>query len=456
MAIHDLRSYIEAVRKAGEMHEIRRTVDPVRELGAVLFACEKADKAAFFHSVAGFDVPVVGGLLSSPRRIALALGCGVGEVGARMAAATEQPVPARPHQGPAPCQEVVVRNPDLTRWPIPTHSPRDAGAFITAGVVIARDPETGRHNLSYNRMQIYGPDRAGISMNIWRHIKAFFDKIEPQGKNLPFCCAIGPDPVVMMAGAFRYPGDEYEIAGALRGSPIPVVRALTCDVMVPASSEIVLEGEVLAGVREMEGPMAEFTGHYSGADPKHVAVIKCITHRKAPIFQTMNGGGYEHVSVGNMITREPLLERFVRHISRRVKAVHLPPYAAGFTAIVSLEDPEPGEARNVALAAMAGHVNFKTVIVVDADVDIHDPADVMWALSTRVRWDEDLIPVPGAHGNELDPASDAHGVVCKAIIDATLPAEARSRYIKVAYPPVDLAQYLEPGRSTSSTSETKR
>jgi 2,5-furandicarboxylate decarboxylase 1 len=447
MRIHDLRTHIDAVRKAGEMLEIRKRVDPVRELGAVLRACERADKAAFFHDVTGFDIPVVGGMLSSPRRIALALGCGVPEVGARMAAATEQPIRPAPHEGQAPCQEVVVKSPNLTRWPIPTHSPLDAGPFITAGVVIARDPETGRHNLSYNRMQIYAPDRAGISMNIWRHIKAFFDKIEPQGRNLPFCVALGPDAVVMMAAAFRYDGDEYEIAGALRGTPIPVVRALTCDVMVPAWTEIVLEGEVLAGERQMEGPMAEFTGHYSGADPKHVARITAITHRGKPIFQTMNGGGYEHVSLGNMITREPLLERFVRHISRRVKAVHLPPYAAGFTAIISLENPEPGEARNVALAAMAGHVNFKTVIVVDADVDIHDPADVMWALATRVRWHEDLVPIPGAHGNELDPAADAHGVVSKAIIDATLAAEARSRYVKVAYPPVELERYLQPERA---------
>jgi 2,5-furandicarboxylate decarboxylase 1 len=359
-----------------------------------------------------------------------------------MAAATEKPIPPSVHSGKAPCQELVVERPDLTKWPIPTHSPLDAGPFITAGVVIARDPETGRHNLSYNRMQIYGRERAGISMNIWRHIKAFFDKIEPQGKNLPFCVAIGPDPVVMMAAAFRYDGDEYEVAGSLRGAPIPVARALTCDVLVPAWSEIILEGEVLAGERQMEGPMAEFTGHYSGADPKHVARITAITHRAHPIFQTMNGGGYEHVSVGNMITREPLLERFVRRISPRVKAVHLPPYAAGFTAIVALENPEPGEARNVALAAMGAHVNFKTVIVVDADVDIFDPADVMWALATRTRWDRGFVPVPLAHGNELDPSSDEHGIVTKVIIDATLPADKRGRYLKVAYPPVDLKNYL--------------
>src|SRR5580765_3192660 len=441
--IGDLRSFLDAARKAGEVYEIRREVDPVRELGRVLAACERAGKAAYFHSIKGFDIPVVGSLLSSPKRIALALGCEVAQIGGRMATATEKPVAPAPHAGKAPCQEIVVKKPDLTQWPIPTHSPLDAGPFITAGVVIARDPESGRHNLSYNRMQIYGPDRAGVSMNIWRHIKAFFDKIEPQGRNLPFAVALGADPVVMMAAAFRYDGDEYEIAGSLRKNPVPVVRAITCDIMVPASAEIVIEGEVLAGERQMEGPMAEFTGHYSGADPKHVAKITAITHRAKPIFQTMNGGGYEHVSLGNMITREPLLERFVRHISPRVSAVHLPPYAAGFTAIVALKNPQPGEARNVAIAAMAAHVNFKTVIVVDSDVDIFDPADVMWALGTRVRWHEDVIPIPGAHGNELDPSTEAHGVASKAIIDATLPPEKHERYVKVAYPPVDLERYLK-------------
>jgi 2,5-furandicarboxylate decarboxylase 1 len=437
----DLRTFLQRVGDAGEIHEIRRAVDPVRELGAVLNACERAGKAALFHSVKGFDIPVTGALLSSPSRIALALQCPETEVRARMAAATEKPIPPKVVAS-GECQEVVIQKPDLARLPIPTHSPLDAGPFITAGVVIARDPESGRHNLSYNRMQIYGTDRAGISMNLWRHIKAFFDKIEPKGQNLPFCVALGPDPVVMMAAAFRYAGDEYEVAGALRGAPIPVVKALTCDVMVPATSEIVLEGEVLAGERQMEGPMAEFTGHYSGADPKHVARITRITHRRNPIFQTMNGGGYEHVSVGNMITREPLLERFVKHISPRVKAVHLPPYSGGFTAIIALENAQPGEAKNVALAAMAAHVNFKTVIVVDADVDIFDPADVMWALSTRARWDRGFAALPGAHTNELDPSSDEHGIVAKVVIDATLPPEKRKRYVKVAYPAVDLKKYL--------------
>ena len=140
----------------------------------MLRACERAEKAAYFHAVKGFDIPVVGGLLSSPKRIALAIGCEMSEVPARMALATQKPVKPETLRGAAPCQEVVDKKPDLGRWPIPTHSPLDAGPFITAGVAIARDPESGRHNLSYNRMQIYGPDRAGISMNLWRHIKVFF------------------------------------------------------------------------------------------------------------------------------------------------------------------------------------------------------------------------------------------------------------------------------------------
>ena len=445
MAIHDLRTFIAAARADGAVNEIARPVDPVHELGAVLKACEHADRAAFFHAVKGSDMPVVGGLLSSQRWVARALECAHEEVGERMAAATEAPVEPELVKGPAPSQECVIERPDLGRLPIPTHSPLDAGAFITAGAVISRDPDTGQHNLSYNRMQIFGPDTTGISMNIWRHMKGFFDRGEPKGRNLPFCVAIGPDPTLLIAAACRYDGDEYEIAGSLRRAPVPLVRAQTCDVLVPAHAEIIIEGEVIAGERREEGPMAEFTGHYSPRDRKHVARITRITHRRDPIFQTMNGGGYEHVYIGNTITREPLLARFIRHMTKKLKAVHLPPYAAGFTAIISMDDPSPGEVRNVAIAAMAAHVNIKTVIVVTPDVDIYDPADVMWALGTRVRWQDGVLPIPGAHGNELDPTSDEHGVQCKVIIDATLPAADMKRYVKVAYPHIDLASYVRAG-----------
>jgi 2,5-furandicarboxylate decarboxylase 1 len=445
MAIHDLRSYLDALCAAGELVEIHREVSPVHELGAVLRACEQADKAALFQRVAGYDVPVVGGLLNSVRRIALALECPPEAVGERIGAALAAPLPPERYGGPAPCQEVVVRPPlDLMSLPIPTHAPRDAGPFLTGGAVIARDPAGTAHNLSYNRMQVYGPDRTGMNVNEWRHLKGFMDQVTPQGRSLPFCVAIGPDPTVLIAAAQRYDGDEYEIAGALRGAPIPVVPALTCDVLVPAFAEYILECELLPGEQADEGPMAEFTGHYSGRELKPVARVNAITHRRRPIFETMAGASYEHISLGNMLTREPTLAHFVRHISKRVKAVHLPPYGCGFTALISLEKPIPGEAQNVAIAAMASHINVKTVIVLDADIDVYDPGEVMWALSTRVRWDRDLIPIPGAQGNELDPSAGEQGVQCKVIIDATLAADKVGRFVKVTYPPVNLAEYLGP------------
>jgi 2,5-furandicarboxylate decarboxylase 1 len=450
--IDDLRSFLGLLRARGLMFDIQREVDPVVELGAVLKACEDHDRAAFFHHVRGHDLPVVAGVLGSPERIALALNCfSSTEIFELGRAALSRPIKPDVVGEPVPSQEIEVSGPvNLQTLPIPTHAPLDGGAFINAGVVIARDPTSGRHNLSFCRMQVFEPDLTGIYINLWRHTREFADSAEAEGQNLPFCVAIGPDPVVLMAAAFRYPGDEYEIAGALRGHPIQVVRARTQDTLVPAWAEIILEGEVLAGERRMEGPMAEFTGHYSGTSEQRVARITCITHRKDPIFQTIAGASFEHINLGNVLTREPTLDAAVRKMSPRISEIRIPAYGSGFTVLISMKEPHAGEARTVAIATLASHANVKTAVIVDDDVDISNPVDVLWALSTRVRWDSDCIVVPGAHGSELDPASNAQGVQAKVIIDATLGPERAQRYKKVLYPPIDLTEYV------SSAVETPR
>jgi 2,5-furandicarboxylate decarboxylase 1 len=291
------------------------------------------------------------------------------------------------------------------------------------------------------RFQVKGKDRIGVNLNTWRHLREFFEASEAKGENLPFCIAIGVDPALMLAAAFRYDGDEYEIAGALRGAPTPVVRALTCDVMVPATAEIVLECEILAGEREDEGPMAEYTGHYSGVFRQPVGRVKAITHRREPIFETIAGASFEHLLLGTAVTREPKLRRLAGEASPRVREVLLPPYASGFLALVSMHEPRPGEARAVALAALHSHVNISTVVIVDDDVDLFNPTDVLWALSTRVRWDKDVTVIAGALGNELHPSADRDGVISKIVIDATLAPELRQRFSKVVYAPVDLAAF---------------
>ncbi|MBI3761455.1 MAG: UbiD family decarboxylase, partial [Chloroflexi bacterium] len=166
--------------------------------------------------------------------------------------------------------------------------------------------------------------------------------------------------------------------------------------------------------------------------------------RDDPIFQTVIPGWNEHIYIGNVLPREPLLLRFVRHASKNVKGLHIPPYANGFTAIVQVAKKNPGEPKNVALAAFTAHVNIRVCIVVDPDVNIYDPADVLWALTSRVDWGRDTFTVPGAQGHEMDPANDSRGVGTKIGIDAT--EKGRREYgARVRYNAVELAKYLGGG-----------
>jgi 2,5-furandicarboxylate decarboxylase 1 len=423
-------------------------VDPVGELGAVLHAAQQRECAVLFHRVKGHQMPVFAGGLGFAEGVGAALGCAPGEIGERMASAFHHPLPPILEDQPA-AQEVILRDGiDLpVRFPVPTHAPEDAGPFITGGVAVTRDPASGRHNLSFNRMQLYGGADAGFSINEWRDVGTFLEASRGTHGPLPVCVAIGVDPVLQIAAACRYPGDEYEIAGALRGEPVPVVRALCSDVLIPANAEIVLECEVFPDERRVEGPMAEFTGHYSDATPKHVAHVRAVTHRRDPIFQTVAGGGREHVNLGNTLPREPLVRTAVERVCRRVRAVHLPPYAGGFLALVSLDRDHPGEVRNVGLAALTAHINIKVAIVVDTDVDIYNPADVFWAVCTRVRADQDILTVPRVQGHELDPTAADRGLLTKVVIDATLDPAQRQHFRKVVYPQVELEQYLQPARN---------
>jgi 2,5-furandicarboxylate decarboxylase 1 len=441
--INDLRSFLAVLKNNGQLAEITREVDPVHEIGSVIATLEREHgPAALFKNVKGFKGTVAGGLLSDYQKIAMALGCTPGEITDRMEAVLDNPILPKKVSS-APCQDVVLtgNQVDLTAIPIPTHAPLDGGPFITAGVTVGRDLETGIQNLSFQRMHIKGPKKMGIMINEWRHLRDFLNKAEAEGSPLPVAVAIGVDPVIMIAAGFRYDGDEAALAGGLRGSAIERVKCVTSDILVPATSEYVIEGEIIPGVREEEGPLAEFTGHYGMLWKSPVVEVKAITHRKDAIWQTLNGASFEHINLGNVLPREPLLRRHTRYVSKNVTAVHIPPYGSGFLAVVQLNKSNEGEPKNVAMAAMTTYVNIKNVIVVDTDVDIHNPADILWALSNRVDPREDIFVVPNSQGHELDPCSDKTGVQNKMGIDATLSA-GRKELQKAVYPTVDLSKYL--------------
>ncbi|MEI7884094.1 MAG: UbiD family decarboxylase [Clostridia bacterium] len=442
-AINDLRSFLEVLRVNGELLETEKEVDWRYEIGSIIDGVEKANKgAAFFYKVKDREYPVCGALLSSVNRIALALNCPKEAISEYIEKCLDHPLPPLP-TALGLCQEIVWQDKDinLDRLPIPLHAPKDAGRYITSGLVFARDLDGGPQNISYHRMEIKDQEKMLIFINEWRHLNDFYKKAEERKVGLPISIVIGADPVLYIAAGLRCDGDEIDFAGALRGAGIPVVKSITNDILVPATAEFVIEAIIVPTERELEGPLGEFTGHYSQQWMNPVLQITAITMRKNPIYQTINGASFEHVVIGNVVPREPVLKRLVKFVSSNVVDVHIPPYGSGFMAIIKLKKQNPGEPKNVALAAMTSNVNIKNVIVVDEDIDIYNAGDVWWAVSNRVIPDQDIFYIPHSQNHELDPSADERGVGTKMGIDATLSATSRGKE-RVIYPKVNLADWF--------------
>ncbi len=444
--VKSLREWMEYLKKRGLLREVAREVDLNFELAAV---GKKADGkfATLFTRVRGAPMPVVTGLASSRELFAELLGvekAGLGEALARAQAAPKDCVMV--DAGAAPCRERIPERPDLGLLPVPVHHEKDAGAYITAGVLIAKDPETGARNLSIHRLQVQGPDQLGILI-LPRHLHNFYRKAEALGKPLEVAVAIGLDPVLLLASQALVPlgFDEYTIASALYGEALKLVKGHSVDVEVPAEAEIVLEGHIVPGERAVEGPFGEYPKYYGPASPKPYIKLTAMTMREKPVFQTIVAATMEHLLLG-AIPREGGMLQAVRQAVPTARAVHLTPGGTcRYHVVVSIDKVNEGEAKNAMFAAFASSQEVKRVVVVDADVDIFDPLDVEWAMATRMQAAGDVFIVPRACGNQLDPSTD-HGVSDKMGIDATVPLAAdKFRFERIRIPgenDVNLDDYI--------------
>jgi 2,5-furandicarboxylate decarboxylase 1 len=424
-----------------------------------------AKKAVLFPQPEGHEMPVVTGFMSRRGWIAEAMGIKESEVLSAFRNAADNPIPWKEVEaGSAPCQTVVHRDPDMrVVLPIPTHSEHDSGPYITAGLVIARNPKTGVQNVSINRIQVNSKDRMALLL-LPRHLHAFFKAAEEQGQPLPVAVVIGVDPLTLLASQAITPidHDELEIAGALHGAPLSVVKCLTNDVRVPANAEIVIEGHIMPGVREIEGPFGEFPKYYSAQEDREVIKVDMVTHRANPIFHTIVPAEMEHLLLG-AIPREATLLGYLQRSFPGVVDVHL---AVGgvcrYHLYVKFRKQREGEPKNVILCAFGSHYDIKQVIVVDEDVDVHDPVQVEWAVATRFQADRDLVVVAGAQGSVLDPSTTTHwdgdagdiplhlqGISAKMGLDATRPVKYEGHvFTKVKVPgedQVDLNAVLASG-----------
>jgi len=443
--IHDLRSFIKVLEEAGQLVRIKKPVSLTHELADVAATLVRSGGGApLFENVQECQWPIFAGGVSNQKRAALALGCNESEVTDVMGRVLEPSngiAPVRVDDAPWKANVQTGNNVDVRELPIPTHSRGDGGAFITGGVIVSKDPISGRGNLSYNRMQVTGPRNFGFNVNEWRHVRMFMESRDDPTAPFPVAVAIGLDPAIMIGAGVRTEEDELTIAGAIRGEGVPVSKGVTIDVDIPAQTEIVIEGLVHPDDKKGEGPLAEFHGYHGEIWKSPTFEVTAVCWRDEPIFQTIIPGWYEHIYIGNVLPREPLLRRFVRHLNKTA-VVHIPPYANGFMAVVQIERDNPGQPKNLAMAAMTAHINIKKVIVVDQDIDIYEPSEVLWALTNRVDWSRDVFTAPSAQGHEMDPTADQRGVHTKIGIDATYKRERREYGERVSYPTIDLSNYL--------------
>jgi UbiD family decarboxylase len=425
----DLRSFVAAYEAAfpGEVVRVTEPVSTDFDVMALVLEYERRRRfpILLLERVRGSDIPIVCNVVASRRALAFALGVDEARLAVEYARRIKDPI--KPIVvGDPPFRQQVLTGPDLdlARLPIPTYFPGDAGRYLTAGLLVARDPETGVETEGYHRFQVKGRDRMGVSLHSRRRMFEYQRRAETRKRSLPCAIAIGVHPLVSM-GSLAYPPAEvgkFEVVGGLLGAPLEVAPCATIDLQVPAAAEIVIEGEILAGVREPEGPFGEFTGYFSRRSTEHVFVARAIAMREGPWFQSIGSGrSGDHITTLGLV-REAEIHNALGRVIPNVTGVHVPlSGTSSFTAYVAIKQSRPGEAKHVIPIVLGIDHYLKLVIVVDDDIDVFDESEVLWAVATRMQADRDLVTIGGSLGAMLDPSADERGVTAKLGIDATRP-----------------------------------
>jgi 2,5-furandicarboxylate decarboxylase 1 len=438
-----LRAWLDRLAARRRLAIMRPGASLDFELAAIAAKLD-GEQATFFPAPRDHSVPVVSGLVSRREWIADAMGVAPDRMLKRFQEAVQSPLPCE-QIADAPVQEIVhQRDIDLAALlPAPVHNEHDGGAYLTAGLLISSNPKTGKQNVSINRCQLKGGNRLGVSVSS-RDTGSFLATAEAAGHALPIAIVIGVDPLTLIASQaiVAMDQDELEVAGALHGTPLRVVQCLTNHLRVPADAEFVLEGRILPHVREPEGPFGEFTQYYGPRGDRYVIEIDTVTHRRAPIFHTIIGGGTEHILLG-AVPREASFLTTMQRTFPNVLNVHLPRGGVGrYHLYVQMKKSHEGSAKNVIFSAFSMHHDVKQVIVVDEDIDIYDPAEVEWAVATRFQADRDLVVASNCRASKLDPTS-RNGIGSKLGLDATKPLDAEpTRFLRIQVPgkdEVDLA-----------------
>lgn len=439
------RSALARLAQKDRILTYEHSADPHLEIAAIL---KKLDgkQALLFPAVKGFDTPVIGNLLSSKENCEAAFGLDFNGIRGLVQRAMGGPLAPEVVTN-APAQEVVLKSGfDIAKLlPALFHAPNDAGRYITAGIVVVKDPVTGIYNASYHRLQLIGPDRVAIKLDFGRHLRLAFERAKSQGKSLPVAVCIGTDlalhfTAATMGSQMPETADELAVAGGLSGKPLTVAKAVSQDMVVPAESEFILEGEISIDDVAPEGPFGEFIGFAAPAADAPVLKITAVTHRLRPIYHVINGFGRETIILRKYVLEASLLKvlqsaiPIVTDVEMTSGGLHR------FHAVIQVKKQSRqhnGLQRNAMMAAFGALKDLDLITVVDQDIDIRDPIDVEYAVATRMEASSDLILIPGARGHEYVRVSK-DGIRTKLGIDATIPFEDQDKFRRVEFASTDV------------------
>ena len=377
----------------------------------------------------GFDISVVSGICNTRQKIADSLDCEVSQITQKIIDGMENPIKVDKFKD---LSEYNTSDADLSKIPILTHYKRDGGAYITAGVVFARDPKTGVQNASIHRMMVLDDKRLVIRI-VPRNLYTYFENAVESGEDLSIAIAIGLDASTLLASTTSIPidADEMEVANAFKKGNLELVKIN--DLNVP-DADIILEGKISVTQKVSEGPFVDLTDTYDIIREQPVITLdKMHIKKDNPKYHAIIPAGFEHKLLQGL-PQEPRIYKAVKNAVPTVENVVLTEGGCCWLdAVISISKQTEGDGKNAIMAALSAHPSLKHCVVVDTDVDIFDAQDVEYAIATRVKGDRDIMIVPNVRGSSLDPVAESDGTTTKIGVDATKSLKSLEKFERVSF-----------------------
>lgn len=384
-----------------------------------------------FQNIKEAEMKVVSGICNTREKIAESMSVDVSGINMRIIEAIENPLVIDTYQEAGKYFE-ISKDPDLAELPVPMYYRKDGGPYITAGVIIAKDPDTGVRNASIHRMLVLGKDRLTARI-VPRHLYTYHQRAEANDEPLEIAIAIGMNPATLLATttSVSITTDELEVANNFHNGEMKLIKCETVDLEAP-ECEILLEGKILPHERAQEGPFVDLTDTYDVIRQEPVIKLDKMHYRANTLYHAIMPAGNEHKLLQGL-PQEPRIYKAVQNTVPTVKNVLLTEGGCCWLhAAVSIQKQTQGDGKNVIMAALAAHPSLKHCVVVDEDVDIFDVEDIEYAMATRVKGDEDILIVPRARGSSLDPCATPEGTTTKVGVDATKPIDKKEKFARVS------------------------